>query len=318
MLMEDTITTIINIEEKIKNKKIIIFGTGNAGKVAAYVLKTLNFEVEYFVDSDPNKTNSKLLGKSIFFPDILLKEKKEDCIILVASMFYNEISKQLISYNYCEEVHFFNIGSKPKKIESNPKKIKEEARKSRVINGVTIGKYSYGCEKFCFPGTVLKKVGAFCSINRTVKLGFKNHPTEYITTHPFLYGHREEILSSEDPVPGLFPKNIVKELSELTNKNGEVTIGNDVWMGEGVIVLPGVNIGNGAIIGAGAVVTKDIPDYAVAVGVPAEVIKFRFSPNEIKILNLVKWWDWSDEEIIQNADIFYDKKLFFEKFSHLV
>lgn len=72
-------------------------------------------------------------------------------------------------------------------------------------------------------------------------------------------------------------------------------IGNDVWIGYNVMVLPGVKIGDGAIIGAGAVVAKDIPPYAVAVGNPAQVVKYRFNKKQIKTLLKMKWWDLKDE-----------------------
>lgn len=78
-----------------------------------------------------------------------------------------------------------------------------------------------------------------------------------------------------------------------------------------VTILPSVRIGNGAIIGAGAVVTKDVPDYAVVVGSPAKVIKYRFSDEEIDILNKSKWWEWPDEKIRANIEKFSNKQEFF-------
>ena len=68
-------------------------------------------------------------------------------------------------------------------------------------------------------------------------------------------------------------------------------IGNDVWIGNNVIIKYGVKIGDGAILGAGAVVTKDVEPYSIVGGVPAKVIKYRFSPDEIKFLLAFKWWD---------------------------
>ncbi len=85
---------------------------------------------------------------------------------------------------------------------------------------------------------------------------------------------------------------------------GPVYIGNNVWCGDNVTVLSGVTIGDGAAIGAGSVVTKDIPPFAVAVGVPARVIKYRFSHKVIKKLLNINWWHWSSKTIQKN-------KLFF-------
>lgn len=90
----------------------------------------------------------------------------------------------------------------------------------------------------------------------------------------------------------------------LTVKKGGVRIGNDVWIGDSAIILSGVTVGDGAIIGAGAVVTKDVPPYTVACGVPASVIKNRF-PDTIstQLLN-IKWWDWTEEKIKANREFF--------------
>lgn len=91
---------------------------------------------------------------------------------------------------------------------------------------------------------------------------------------------------------------------QLVSK-GPVTIGNNVWIGDNVTVLSGVSIGDGTVIGSGAVVTKNIPAYSIAVGVPARVVKKRFSDNIISQLVDIKWWDWPMEKIKRN-------KVFFE------
>ncbi len=76
-------------------------------------------------------------------------------------------------------------------------------------------------------------------------------------------------------------------------------IGHDVWIGHGAVILPGVKIGNGAVIGAGAVVSKDIPEYAIAAGIPAKVIKFRFDPITIERIKEMRWWDWDSETLVK-------------------
>ena len=92
----------------------------------------------------------------------------------------------------------------------------------------------------------------------------------------------------------------------------KVEIGHDVWIGTNVTILPSVKIGNGAIIAAGAVVTKDIPDYAIVGGVPAKVLKYRFSDDEIKRLNQSKWWEWPDEKIKRHINKFSAPEDFFD------
>ena len=80
------------------------------------------------------------------------------------------------------------------------------------------------------------------------------------------------------------------------------TVGNDVWIGQDVVIKGGVKIGDGAVIGARSVVTRDVPPYAVVVGVPAKVIKYRFEQEKIDFLEKLQWWNWTPEEIYQNLD----------------
>lgn len=87
-------------------------------------------------------------------------------------------------------------------------------------------------------------------------------------------------------------------------KNGDVTIGNNVYIGDCAIILPGRTIGDGAVIGAGAVITKDVPPFAIAVGSPAKVIKKRFSEHIIGQLLKIKWWDWPEEKMMRNRKFF--------------
>ena len=75
---------------------------------------------------------------------------------------------------------------------------------------------------------------------------------------------------------------------------GPITVGHDVWLGARCIILGGVTIGNGAVVGAGSIVTSDIPPYAVAVGNPARVIRYRFAPEVIERMQPLQWWNWRD------------------------
>lgn len=95
---------------------------------------------------------------------------------------------------------------------------------------------------------------------------------------------------------------------------GPIQIGNDVWIGDGCDILSGVTIGNGAIIGLKTVVSKDVPAYAVVVGHPMVIKKYRFAPSVIERLEKIAWWEWSDREIIERVKDFLDVKHFIEKY----
>jgi len=176
------------------------------------------------------------------------------------------------------------------------------------------GKYSYGplCDHW-----LVKSVGAFCSFAIGSDV-VENHPVDYLSTHPFIYadsninsvllGKYEEMKRARWYVPGIKPKGIVKTLKRIE-------IGNDVWLGRNVIITNGANIGNGVIAGAGAVITKDVPDYAVVGGVPAQIIRYRYSEDQIEKLNKIAWWNWSDNQLKERySDFFIGAEDFIDKY----
>jgi acetyltransferase-like isoleucine patch superfamily enzyme len=165
--------------------------------------------------------------------------------------------------------------------------------------GFSVGKYSYGYEQFFYDSVLLEKIGAFCSIAKNVTITGMNHPTTYITTNPILYYKSR----------GFITENKLELIDEL--KNRKVIIQNDVWIGSNVTILPSVKIGNGAIVGAGSVITKDVPDYAIVVGIPAKIVKYRFEEEQISILNQSAWWEWSDDRIKKFIDKFTNTDDFF-------
>ena len=89
-------------------------------------------------------------------------------------------------------------------------------------------------------------------------------------------------------------------MAESWDNKGDIIIGNDVWIGFEAVVLAGVTVGDGAVIGTRAVVTKDVPPYTIAGGIPAKPIKKRFDEDTISDLLSIKWWDWSNEKIARN------------------
>lgn len=146
------------------------------------------------------------------------------------------------------------------------------------------------------------KIGKFCSIASHVYIGPGTHPMNEVSTHPFTflkdYGNfismdNEEIVNSRE--------------------KQSVIIGNDVWIGQGVIIMDNIRIGNGSIIGAHAVVTKDVEPYSVLVGNPAKIIRYRFSKEKIDNLLSINWWNWEKSKIKENIEDFKHIEDFIKK-----
>ena len=126
-------------------------------------------------------------------------------------------------------------------------------------------------------------VGKFCCIARMVDIGanaHNQHAASMMPTYRTLLRLGGKVRTHQD--------------------EERLTIGNDVWVGSGAIILrkPGMHIGDGAIIGAGAVVTKSVEPYAIVAGTPARTIGSRFSPEVVERLLRLRWWDWDDERIL--------------------
>ncbi len=144
------------------------------------------------------------------------------------------------------------------------------------------------------------KIGKFCSIACGAKFIFNaaNHSLGSLSTYPFPIFFEEW---------GLNPDTA--SISTAWDNKGNITIGNDVWIGYEAVIMSGVTVGDGAVIGTRAVVTKDVPPYTVVGGVPAKPIKKRFSEETVSELLNLKWWDWDEERIrknisaIKNGDI---------------
>ena len=139
-------------------------------------------------------------------------------------------------------------------------------------------------------------IGRFCSIGEQVKLVRAKHPIDgFASTHPAFYS--TATLAS-------FVNNNKFEEYEQSSDGISLVIGNDVWIGNNVLIKAGIRIGDGAVIAMGSVVTKDIPDYAIVGGVPAKILKFRFSKEQRSKLQQLKWWNKEIAWIEKNADIF--------------
>lgn len=164
---------------------------------------------------------------------------------------------------------------------------------------VYVGEFTYITEILVLtysspPPTI--KIGKYCSIAEDVKfLMVTDHPYDFSTTYP-MYHYFTSLPDQID----LIKKNGTKV--KFDNSDIEIQIGSDVWIGHGASILPGVKIGHGAVIGAFAVVAKDVPPYAIVVGNPAKIIKYRFNEEQIKNFLKIKWWDWEHNKIIKSID----------------
>ena len=134
-------------------------------------------------------------------------------------------------------------------------------------------------------------IGKFCQIASGIKfiMNGANHRMNSVTTYPF-------------NIMGNGWEKVTPKLEDLPFK-GDTIIGNDVWIGQNVTILPGVHIGDGTIIGANSVVTKDIPPYHIAGGNPCKIIRKRFNEEFIDYLEEIKWWDWDEKKIFDNLEI---------------
>ena len=156
------------------------------------------------------------------------------------------------------------------------------------LNGVTMDDYSYIGKCSIIHNT---SIGKYCSISACCVIGLPGHPTNLLSTSPLFTS----------------PSNALKEkwVQEYVYKSEiKVETGNDVWIGYGAMIPCNIKVGDGAIIAAGAVVTKDVPPYAIVGGVPARVIKYRFSNEVINRLLELRFWGCPENEIKMNLGLF--------------
>ena len=154
-----------------------------------------------------------------------------------------------------------------------------------IPNITHIGKCSYSGQDIYITNKEETIIGSFTSIGTGVSLGCGRHPINFLSTSPYLYadylGYKKKMASHNEYVEYCPP----------------IKVGNDVWIGDKVLIMNGVTIGDGAIIGAHAVVTKDVPPYAIVGGIPAKIIRYRFDKESIEELLKLKWWNFPDEII---------------------
>lgn len=275
-------------------KNFIIYPFGEYGTITKKILnESFGIQEKYIVDNNLSKYNLNIMNLDFF------KGKNvSDYTVLLTNANphnYEEIRNNLKIFDSSNVVDIFP-------------RCKNETEQWTT----KCGKYSYG--PLCHNRWV-EEVGAFSSFAQGTD-ALENHPTQYVSTHPFIYTDKnchdnfEEYNAYKEHkwyFPGVLPKGRV-------HKMRRIRIGNDVWLGKNVLITNGAYIGNGVIAAAGAVITKDVPDYAVVAGIPARIIRYRYTSMQIRELNKIAWWSWTDEKIREcYNDFFIDINEFIDK-----
>ena len=262
--------------------KLIIFGANDEGKRFVVNNSTLRFlgllEIVAFADNDSRIEGDRFEGIEIINPK-RIKDFVFDYVVVVP-IFFEEISSQLIDLGVDKDIiiPYYRIYKN------------YFSENKRAYNNVSIGKYSY-----YKPTTRVFncKIGKFCHIGDNCIIGQSGHDPQCVSTYPLRYHFSKESHdTSKDPSIG---KN------RLTKKT---IIENDVYIGEGVVIYAGVRIGNGVVVGSRAVITKDVPDYSIIGGVPAKIIRKRFSETIMEALLEIEWWNWPNSKIYNNLGSF--------------
>jgi acetyltransferase-like isoleucine patch superfamily enzyme len=311
---------LIEFFKQLQGRKIVVFGYGRRGRA---IRRHLPVGISYFVDNDSGKWNEGTEGDVVRNPTVLAEEDRDSLFVIAVSYYYKPICWQLEDLGFTEGINFVDglayLGDRlnseiaatpppydPRKVwlRGNPK-IEGNCSfagynvvldESHLIHS-TLGRYSTIGRGSSLRNT---RIGQFCSIGSEVLLGLERHPSRgFISTYGAFY------IGKPTGIPAFSDKDLFQE-------GLPVAIGNDVWVGSRAVVLGGIQIGDGAIIGAGAVVTKDVKPYSVVVGVPAKVLRLRYSEEQIEKLINFAWWNKSVDWIRQHAEAFSDEKAFFD------
>ena len=289
----------VEILEKAQNREIYLFGIGHGADIALDEMPKYGIKISGIVSGyqgDIGKSHHGFLVQSTSMLD------PGKCFVIVDTMnYYPEMIKTLKTNGFTKEdvcCVFERLGENSQDID---------------YHGCRVGRGTYGYETLLsHDGAFLtKEIGRYCSINGTARV-WGNHPMEGITSSTFLYGINSIPWFEYPDVHETAIRFGFCDADVQISDNGPIFIGNDVWIGANVIILPGVHIGDGAVLAAGAVVNRDVAPYSIVGGVPARQIKFRFSQEEIEILEKVQWWNWTDEEMKQKRYLLYSQHLFFD------
>jgi acetyltransferase-like isoleucine patch superfamily enzyme len=154
---------------------------------------------------------------------------------------------------------------------------------SKLSSQTKIGDFTNVTGPSVFKGSAPIVIGKYCAIGEAVRVISSNHGTGW--------ANLQNGLQNRLGLP-------------YTGEGRQVTIGNNVWIGDAAIILSGVTVGDGAVLGAGSIVTKDVPAFAIVAGSPARLIRMRFSDEVIAQLSGLAWWNWTEEEMRKHSSLF--------------
>ncbi|SDB28924.1 transferase hexapeptide (six repeat-containing protein) [Pseudobutyrivibrio sp. YE44] len=255
--------------------KFIICPFGERGMRVKNVLN-IQFDIQEYLIVD---NGLSIYNKNVLAVRDLKDNDVSDSVILLTSKnadIYNELTV------YIDESNIVSL-------------VDDKSEKKNKV-----GRFSYGPLVDNYE-PLIDSIGSFCSFAPGCCV-VGNHLLDAVSTHEFLF----EFTNCKE----------LQQDKEYTweSINKKVVIGNDVWFGQNVVVTNGARIGNGVIAGAGSIITKDIPDYAVVVGNPARIIRYRFNEKQIAALNKLAWWDWPIEKIKMCYKDFYDIDKFIKRY----
>ncbi len=292
---------------QLKKRDVVIWGASDGGRIVLETLREYGFEAVCFIDGRASEKGS-FCGLPVEDVDVIA-DKGNKFILVGVMAKVNEIDARLRGYGYGLADYRY--------IAKNPHYSEEDV----LYMNCKVGRYTYGYQGLFAEFTLVGEIGRFCSINSSAKV-VNNHPIDMVTTHPILdipfdcTPEEHGIKKSMCDTYGEYHENALDYYGydSTIRNNAPIRIGNDVWIGANVILTPGICVGNGAVLAAGAVVTKDVPPYAIVGGVPAKVIRYRFTEAEIEKFERIAWWDWELAKIYENLELFYQPTEFLRKF----
>lgn len=166
-------------------------------------------------------------------------------------------------------------------------------KRMEILHCLHLGAFSYAVNGYFFAC----RIGRYVSIGEAVQAGRGDHPLTWLSTSPFQYLPKSQVFQAGNGFKGGDRYSAFNfagaALSSAPTTVKPIHIGNDVWIGHGAYIKPGITIGDGAVVAAHAVVTKDVPPYAVVAGNPARIKKLRFPESTIEKLLAAKWWQYA-------------------------